>query len=56
MCQLVTTDLFDFSTVKCEYSEDERNDLEEAIESVLDNQLLEALFGNTTTIQYEVWL
>lgn len=56
MCKLVTTDVFNFSTVKCKYDEDERISLEEASEPVLEDQLLDALYGFSSTLQNEVWL
>lgn len=45
LCHLVTLDLFDFSPVKVKYDHDEREQLAQAVDSVLENQWLEDMYG-----------
>lgn len=45
MCQLVTCELFDFSHLKISYSDDEKDQLKEAAELVLEDEWLEEMYG-----------
>lgn len=57
MCALVTTELFDFaSSVKVEYTDGEKKELNDAAEVVLEDQWLEEMYGAASTLQNEAWI
>ena len=58
LCQLVTKDLFEFSSVKPIYSEEEVDKLNEAIADVLEDEdgWLEAVYGVKSTLPNATWV
>jgi len=55
MCNLVTNELFDFSSVKIDYSADERKELADSFEEVRENWL-EDMYGPASTLKNEAWI
>ena len=56
LCALVTTDLFQFAAVKNELSRDHCQQLKDAVEIVLEDHYLEAVFQNLGKLNSQVWL
>ena len=57
ICQLATTELFDFSHVKnISYDAGERKKLESAIEAIREDKWLEDMYGAASTLQNAKWV
>jgi len=57
MCALASSELFDFaSSVKVEYTDGEKKELNDAAEVLLEDQWLEDMYGNASTLQNEAWI